>query len=422
MSAVCSHWRSAALATPDLWRVVRLGHKHPEKLLKLYTTRSGSSPDRQAVLSLQLPSYPPHTFELLMADWMSSPRFKDDSTLVTNLSADEVSWSIFNKILKTCRMLDNLESLSLRLTSSHDNRLPDSESAVLDHRTPFRNLHDLDLNGVVILNVRTCPLRSLRRLRLTHFMPHSPVASGYLDDFLRQNSQIRDLELGMKHTPRVSDAICILECLERLCLDGPSIWRELMERLVTPKLTTIELSRSSQDVCGLLVYRWTQSGFPPLVNLRLNKCGVGYDARSLVNLLESLPTLERLKVNHCGDNLDRAIARLAASSTTICPRLQYVDLSNCPKVRGVSIRDLVKSRMSQPSLSATTSFDSEIFPSPPPSTTSSILPPVLLIQTLIVDNCPNIPADLLPWLRKNVPRFSCVYEAKVQAKDRRPRQ
>lgn len=195
-----------------------------------------------------------------------------------------------------------------------------------------------------------------------------------------------------------------------------------MECLVTPKLSTIELSRSSNDVCGLLLYRWTQSGFPPLVNLHLDKCGVGYDGGSLIALLRSLPTLERLEVNHCGDNIDRAIVPLSVSPTTICPRLQHIDFSSCPKVRGVTIRDLVRSRMPQPSLSDAAALPDGNIPSTASALTNSEpLTHVLPIKTLVLDNCSSIPSDLLPWLRRNVPRFSCIYETKAQAKERKPK-
>ena len=37
---------------------------------------------------------------------------------------------------------------------------------------------------------------------------------------------------------------------------------------------------------------------------------------------------------------------------------------------------------------------------------------VSCIQTLKVDECPLIEADMLPWFRKNVPKFSCRYATK----------
>ena len=37
------------------------------------------------------------------------------------------------------------------------------------------------------------------------------------------------------------------------------------------------------------------------------------------------------------------------------------------------------------------------------------------IQTLIVNECPRVEADVLPWLRGNVPRFSCRYMKKKAA-------
>jgi hypothetical protein len=84
----------------------------------------------------------------------------------------------------------------------------------------------------------------------------------------------------------------------------------------------------------------------------------------------------------------------------LCPSLEVLDLSGSPNVRTGPVMRIVKER-----LGLAASQDGGAYRLPGEESDQN----VSCIQTLKVDECPLIEADILPWFRKNVPKFSCRY-------------
>jgi hypothetical protein len=105
-------------------------------------------------------------------------------------------------------------------------------------------------------------------------------------------------------------------------------------------------------------------------------------------------------------------SRSSASSPTeaiMCPRLAHVKLSACTDLKTGAVMRLVRSRL--PAVA------SEL--PPDPSTFAEDISAVVQIESLMVDKCPLIEPEVLPWLRSKVRTFSCVYATGKDAKWKR---
>jgi hypothetical protein len=399
----------------------------------------------QGVLDLSVPPTVawPDILAILNA-WSQSPRFLQPSTPSLSLVLDEINLEQLVRCLHLHLLPHSLESLACRAPVHPPALLPFSKAygALLGRFS----LRFLDMTGTLAFENSSPSFRNLQSLRLRELT--GIISPDSFFEGLDASPGLRELELaGPTHSQYTSYAVTVREpaprlfdCLERVMLAGEGTWSRLLEWMDTPKLKYLDLSVSSLDVCGALLRAWLRlSGAtppisaPPLVELRLNRCGVGANGRSLCLLINQLAFLEKLEVTGCGDDVNPAILALAGNSkggiivvgnenpALPCPRLQHVDFSRCSQVRGISIRDLVKSRLPSPNPTPPRSPDnvkSEVA-SDNSSTGGPSRP--LPLQMVIIDQCPNVPAELLPWLRQQVPRVSCVYETKAQAKERMPR-
>lgn len=392
----------------------------------------------QGVVNLSVP--PTYTLQhdiwSILKAWSQSPRFLHASAPSLSLALDEVGcadWVEFDRRLSILpRTLESLTCLGPTHGSSTFHLTADSGNHL---RFPY-----LDLSRSVVIKSEFPSFKDLRSLRLRELTgiihPH------FFFEGLRASPNLCELELVSSTRAHPPYTVLLLEpvprsfdCLERVTLAGDGTWSYLLYWMDTPSLKYLNLSISSHNVCDILSRIWTRLSpplfAPPLVELRLNRCGVGSNGHSLSTLIIQLPFLEKLEITGCGDDTNRAILTLAGNyrgGVTVgederpCPRLQYVDFSRCPRVKGVSIRDLVKSRLPPPTPTPHSSSPGKTDGDTTRDTlatggSSRPLP----LHTVIIDQCPNVPAELLPWLRRQVPRVSCVYETKGLAKERMPR-
>ena len=441
LTAVCTHWRSVATGTPRLWRTLRLRTRNPLKQLDLWTQRSGASHDIQGVLHLSIPPIALHDLLSVLRAWCQSPRFLQPSTPSLSLVLDEIGRRELDECL--CILPRALESFTCHMESYQLFQLFQLTEPTVSLIGRL-SLRCLDVTGIVMLDT-LFPFNNLQSLRLRRLV--GTINYGLFVERLCESPNLRELELASQahqllHSISGSGSAASrprqFACLERLKLVGDFPWSSLLEWMDTPTLKYLDLSISSLDVCDALLRTWTRLGAPlsapPLVEFRLNRCGVGSTGRSLCSLIGQLPFLERLEITSCGDDINPAIRTLAGNfqrAITVgdfvtpplpCPRLQYIDFSRCSQVRGTSIRDLVKSRLppptpTLPSQSPHSTSDESAGDAPPSGDSSSPMP----LQSIIIDQCPGVSADLLPWFRQRVPRVSCVYETKAQAKERMPR-
>ena len=141
-------------------------------------------------------------------------------------------------------------------------------------------------------------------------------------------------------------------------------------------------------------------------------------------LLERAPALT--KIHFIGVRVqpgtpDPFLERLSERVNVICPRLEYLEVSSGPMVRAGPVVRIVKSRL-QASLNEDEqgrSLDRRNIASTESGYNDeqgSIRP----IQTLILDDCPNMDPEVLPWLRAHVPVVSCKAPNAFRPKRTRP--
>lgn len=415
------------MGTGSLWRSLRLGIRDPVKQLEVWTQRSASEERLRGILHLSIPPLPgPEGAKSIVDRWCQSPRFKTEPQTPLSLEIEEASWMVMLDISRSEFVPPGLRSL---VQTGSPLRVAKIHAAPL-----YQQLDHLEMNSRVMIDGHTPPLPSLLSLRLPQLIVNLTIPE--FMDYISGIPALQELELGctkvvMRSENMNAGSSFIFDSLQRLTLSGGILWPNVLRAMDTPALTHLDLSSSSTDVCGLLLRMWARDAGvpPPIVYLCLSRCGVGLKSTSLRAIVLQLPLLEKLVVTDCGDDVNYTVLELAgkggvqpqasshANVVLPCPRLQYVDFSRCSQLKGTAIRNLVKSRLaillahdqseagSDDNLGSATSAHLQALP----------------IQTLLIDQCPKVPVDLLPWLRRQVPRVSCVYETRAQVKERMPR-
>ena len=160
-----------------------------------------------------------------------------------------------------------------------------------------------------------------------------------------------------------------------------------------------------------------------LEELLLRSCRF-VDSQSVILLLQNSPDLRFLEVSNIAYQATSIIEALAASfpasnlspilrspadpsiwTPVLCPYLTNVNFSSCPDVKTGSLARLVKSRLPLDELPS--SYHQELEARQPPDTKR--------IVSLVMDCCPLVEADFLPWFRQKVANVSCVYLKKRQS-------
>lgn len=415
------------MGTGPLWRTVRLGTRDPVKQLEAWTQRSASSETQRGVLHLTIPHLTPITAQRVYTRWCVSPRFKIDLLTPLSLELEGESREVAQMLSKS---IVGIPAGLRTLISKGDA----PELIDIGEAPQFQQLHHLELECISLLRqaVPSTQLQSLISLRLPQLLAAMSVPDFVA--YIKGIPALQELDLGCERfllrpgDDDPAESPTRLNSLKRLALRGRSMWLELLAAIDAPALTHLDLSGSSNDVCATLLRLWVRANCVPprFIHLRLGRCGVGYQSISLRAVVVQLPLLEKLIVTDCGDDINptllvlagKNMAQPAASSQTPavlpCPRLQYVDFSRCSQLKGTAIRDLVKSRLAIATSPSENGSEEDL-------ALTIAAPRALPIQTLLIDQCPKVPADLLPWLREQVPRMSCVYETRAQVRERMPR-
>ncbi|KAF5339016.1 hypothetical protein D9611_008810 [Ephemerocybe angulata] len=224
-----------------------------------------------------------------------------------------------------------------------------------------------------------------------------------------------------------SSGVQLSGSLESLVLDstdGPA-FKELPDEL--PDMHHLTLRQMGKHTLSLLLVK-----MPYLTSLRLHDCSsiksehleslgkkssghlttlvldsVAIDSpKHLVNFLRSNPQLTTLELTR----MHGVVAVIEALASTenpsdsseaepvqaMCPKLNHLNLSNCQELGTGPIFRLIKSR----------------------NGASAPVDDVEKISALILDGCEKIEAEWLPWFRKHVGRFSCVYWTKKSGRYR----
>ena len=413
LAQVCKAWRCTIVGTPHFWNDLVLSHQNPVKNAKLWRARS-----KGRLVSLTLR-------QALKAHDIALDELRDLSleSLRTLCLADFPA-SVVREHLPnlTDNVLRNLDTLQI------DNRMesrpvtwlwPDPSMALRSlsvHFTPFEWVALPDYFP-----------------RLEHFTFSGPLVDvplSAITDFLRAHAGLRTLSLSIMdfiyhRAPDREQPPVHLPNLERLEIEYHDFAMSFMFPLLhMSNLQVLNILRGVHAIDTSLQHLVASRAGESLRELRISQCAVS--ARCVLSLLQQARRLQTLELKYLGGNQANAILQALSQSasthqdgeggeggggsmpTMLCPSLTHVNFSHCPDVKSGSLMALVKTRL--PSMTSDTPVVAATLPEQ-----SQTAP----IDTLIVDGCPLVEMDILPWLRSKVRLVSCIYMSKKDARWRR---
>ncbi|KAH7925539.1 hypothetical protein BV22DRAFT_1088860 [Leucogyrophana mollusca] len=382
LSHVCRHWRNITIATPCLWRTLVISDKHPVRKVQTWIQRSKS-----------------HIFALIFRP--STPELDSPAifTALTPLSWNSLQvckasgrWLMsLHHILGQLSMLQaisNLEELDLIDCSAIDD--------VVEH---FQNskLRTLTLGGTTSLNSSSWQhIRSLVSLTIRANHAGNDILGALqmnpmLESFILDHTQPVSLTGNLR--PPVS--MPHLKHLELRNLLSP---RSVLVSAHAPSLRILRIFNAPMSVDESLA-QMTDVGVDNLVELSIGSSPV--TSRTLRALLLKASLLETLQISSIHGVVNDVLEALSKPERTtgelLCPSLKHVDISRTADVQTGIVMGLVKSRMHAGGEEGTAGT-------------------LAGVETLRMDGCPKIDAEVLPWLRTKVKLVSCVYMSRKEAR------
>ncbi|TFK55738.1 hypothetical protein OE88DRAFT_654163 [Heliocybe sulcata] len=402
LSHVCQHWRGIALNTPALWSTLILS-RHPRKKALLWHSRTGGM-IRELIVRHGVSGTGMPPFKCLRVFKTSSSEMTVEH-LLEPLDVHEQEQLIIGLeevMLQDCptralvsQTMPALRHLEIRSVTTFD------WNAAATHITSLRTLivHESNypLGGVLTL------LRANSMLEVVSFMAEPGKAHLFASG--------ADVDLTGFPLP----------CLRSLEIGNFDVWSDLFFVVISaPSLESLKLTalRSRQDA---VLHKLKMDGIPHLRELRIQKCSVS--PTTILRTLQHADALETLELSHMGDvsvgarmggDINVIIEALAdgpqgGDASLLCPSLQHLNVSNSPDVKTGPLIRLVKAHLAGDNKSAESQA--------PQSQTSGEdgKPKIKPLQSLIMDGCPLIDSETLPWFRSKVPLLSCAYMSKKAA-------
>ncbi|CDO72983.1 hypothetical protein BN946_scf185007.g37 [Trametes cinnabarina] len=416
LAQVCKNWRATVIGTPAFWRTLVLGARRPKQKVKLWRKRAG---DRFHELAL-LDSFTDHysaLAELRDVPLETLRMFRCEGHPLEPLLASIPNLS--------AGVLASLDTLVLQPPSPEGFPLCAPETLEIRWRM-LRLLNSLPSNLLSIakrltrltsLSLEKCPVHS-RWAELLLLLHHNPALV---------RLEMSDLDSPPPPSPLIDDdgpplIIALPELHFIKITNTKSLANRLLPRFATPSLKMLHIASHPErlDEC----MSWLACGpAATLTTLSLQRLSV--KAALLLEVLKAAKALESLQITHLSGVALPVLELLATpigekkpyrqgdkASPVHCPALQHLDLSHCPDVGASLLIALVKLRHPE----TQTALSDVVRTNDESGTTPTLVRP---LESLIIDGCPNVDADVLPWLRAAVPSLSCVYLAKQNAKWRR---
>ncbi|KAI5830745.1 hypothetical protein K523DRAFT_271462 [Schizophyllum commune Tattone D] len=430
---VCVRWRRVAEGNPCLWTVLSLHNRKP-----VWKLRRWAACSRNRIRDLRLaPALG------LNLEWAFGELAILDWTRVRALRIGSWDPLPFLEKLGQRNILTDLAELEILETDNTIDR-----GAILAE-TP--SLRVLRLFNICITQPLLDSLWSLQNL--THLeLRCNGVAAQSLANICGNNPDLQTLvvEATSRAVETLTDVnVHIMNALTRLELTGAIRADLMMMRLRVPALERLSLMRGFANIDRGFMYMCNQArasllGHTTLTHLTIHSYMVMKD--SVVDLLRISPALRSLELRGLEDVANYVLEHLEVprpgrktrSDVVLCPQLRRVAVPNCPDVKTGPVVRMVGSRLSAAASSSTSlAAAAEPFVTDSGATTKDTEAKALgeqlkrldeptsdaerpangdvtegtairPISELILDGCPEIEAEHLPWLKERVKRVSCV--------------
>lgn len=412
LSHVCRDWRRVVLEMPSLWFHLTLSSRNPGAKARAWKERSGGR-----LKSLSLHGENPRAMYAL--EVLNDIAFHH----LRSLSLTSVNWRTFRKTLPLLSndIIRQLETIQVNQTTW----MPGVER--------FFELPDLQIRNLSLVTT-DLNWRSLSDNceHLSTFSYHGWFHQEYLLDLfalLHHNAQLERLHLnmtmnglttvfspGQERRKPLPEIFSILPNLVELSLEGPGLIPESLIAIMVPsQLQVLHLTKCLGPLDEALIHLLTCEQPPHLRELVIDRCVIR-DAQILVQVLNDAPSLKVLRLMRLYNIkpvLDALGEPVKDSSTAIprvlLPHLEKLDLSYCPEVRDGPVMRVVKLRIPP----QTQEWDQSIVETQNDNTVPPSVQPSQL-ASLALHGC-EISGEVLPWLRKHVPKVEYKYATKKQA-------
>jgi hypothetical protein len=395
ISHVCKHWRTVALGMPSLWRTLILVKKDPVNKMKEWIKRSEG---RIRELCIRSVSDGVHMIGLwnvifLEFPWNRLQVFRLDSV---------TSQGMRKGFESATRILSNLVEVEYTGWVGNESR------AAFPHMIANSNLQSLTLSNLHFDWKDLSGFTKLVSLVIQNAIIYSN--GSHLIDVLEANPMLEVIVVQIQdHAPPRSlpQTLYRLNHLEIVCLSGHNF-----RNIIMPSLRILRVYRVTTGMPTLL-QSVLDSGSALLTELSLRSTAVR--ASELIPVLRAAFFLSTLVFSYIDGEVNPIAEALAnqpssmpgfISSPLMCPRLTHIDLSGCSDLKTGVVMRLVKFRLPAMGLEST-------------HNAADAKQGILQINTLIIDKCPLIEPEVLPWLRSNVQTVSCVYASGKDARWKR---
>jgi F-box/TPR repeat protein Pof3 len=398
---VSKAWRDIVWHTPSLWDTLVITHRNPTRKVALWINRTKG---RIRELRVRV-----HVLRNLDWSFDSLRGLKWDKLRVCKIEA----WDL----------AQYLESISMShiLFTLDDLQIDDLSAPSPDRCTLFP-----ENSGLRVLNMSHCHLSwsvlAAHVGNLTYLAAHGCDGGNEMLLALEANPNLETLIIESSHNfaplPPSHTTPLLLSKLTHLEVEGAD-GSSILEQLSFQNLRILRIYR----VTGSLDYGLCDAlgkGLNNLVELRVSRCSV--TPAILISLLQQTMLLETLELSHLSYTVNEVIEALTiplpvstndgllpensdgAAAKMMCPFLAHLDVSHSPDIKTGPLVRLIKSR--SPNTVDVASND---------GANSSVAHTMAKIVSLTADGCPLIDPDWLPWFRKSVQTFSCVFMTKKNA-------
>jgi F-box/TPR repeat protein Pof3 len=421
LSHVCRHWRDLVLNKPSFWHTLSVTCRDLKReKTKIHTWLLRC---RYHLFALELDGCGSHCDPLLLVTCFAALNW---STL-RRLSAREVSASVWSQLCRVfaqaCggRATGHLEQLELVWEKSqrHVSLILDVGRSS-DDRSDYVPGDVISLSSVTLQGLRLDGLEgfhgALTILKVSDI--HWGMSEQHIYDLLVCNPRLQELwvencspPLGL---PSGKQPIAFRH-LRDLRLSAPAGQSHPLDIFAAPVLETLLVSPAHRTDQALDSFMQRSGDIASLRELRLRKWSLGTSA-SLDNVLRACRELRTLELTDMSSGTNAIVVQLAkrTESHLACPRLKHIKLDSCLDVSTSAVIALVKARSYVPSQAAEASSALPSL-SAPQQADPSPSQDISRLSMLILDGCPLIEAESLPWLRQQVKTFSCRYMTKKQA-------